>query len=289
MNNTEMEYEKILKLVNSFNSAEYLTKKQKEQRIKYFNVWNNPDIIGPTKCPYDSPEYCALNCPILLTKEIDRIIKCSNDLDALTYIAMSLGSGAETIKDIYAAKRIYEFIREEARKTKNMDAYLWTNIHLGELLALPIGFGNPRKAMPYFQEDYELIMNNSANELGIDEHSYSSIRYWPAMCLAFCFESFGQQEKADEMYRSVTRDLSEGIDLYAIFIRIINKVRSIIAPQPKQLEISADELEKAIKEVLKRNGGKKHSGFAKFEGQVKNWRERARILRQSTAEKEKLN
>ena len=74
-----------------------------------------------------------------------------------------------------------------------------------------------------------------------------------------------------------------------IFIRIVNKLRSIIAPKPEQLEVLADELEEAVKETLRRNGGKKHSGFAKFEGQVRSWRERARILRQSATGKKKLN
>jgi len=280
------EYEKILKLVNSFNSSGNLTKKQKEQRVKYFNMWNNPSIRGITGNPYDSPAYCELNSSVLSTEEIECIIQSTDDLEALCEIAMSLGCGDETIKDIHAAKKIYECIREETQKVGDVKEYLWTNIHLGELLALPIGFCNPKKAMPYFRENYDLIMNNSAEKLGIPNADYGSLRYWSAMCLAFCYENFGHQEKADEIYKSVTRDLPEGIDLYAIFIRIVNKDRSIILPKPEQLEKFADQLEKAVKETLKRNGGKKSLGFAKFEHQPKSWRKRARILREKISLKE---
>ncbi len=274
------EYEKILKLVNSFNSSENLTKKQKEQRVKYFNIWNNPSIRGITGNPYDSPAYCEFNSPVLSTEEIECIIQSTEDLDALCEIAMSFDCGDETIRDIHAAKKIYEYIREKAKNISDMKEYLWINIHLGELLALPIKFDNPKKAMPYFQENYDLIMNNSAEKLEIPDADYGSLRYWSAMCVAFCYESFGQQEKADKIYKSVTRDLPKGIDLYAAFIRIVNKARSIVSPKPEQLEKIADQLEKAVKETLKRNGGNKGQGFAKFENQPKNWRERARILRE---------
>ncbi len=274
------EYEKILKLVNSFNSSENLTKKQKEQRVKCFNIRKNPDIMGPTMCPYDSPAYCSLNSPVLSTEEIECIIQSTEDLDALCEIAMSLDWGDETIRDIHATKKIYEYIRDETQKIGDMKEYLWTNIHLGELLALPIGFGNSKKAMPYFRENYDLIMNNPAEKLEIPDADYGSLRYWSAMCVAFCYENFGQQEKANKIYKSVTRDLPEGIDLYAIFIRIVNKARSIILPKPEQLEKFADQLEEAVKETLKRNGGKKSLGFAKFENQPKSWRARARILKE---------
>ncbi|MCX7847907.1 MAG: hypothetical protein N2595_07760 [bacterium] len=80
-------YERVQALLSGPAITAKMTPAERAQRELYFDAFNKPETIGPTKCPYDSPTYLSLTNRVLTEEEIDLILASTADVDKLFQIA----------------------------------------------------------------------------------------------------------------------------------------------------------------------------------------------------------
>lgn len=124
-----------------------MTAEQRAQRRLHFDAYNKLEIIGPTKCPYDSLLYLSLTNPVLTKEEIELLLHSTSDWEKLFQLALDVADGNGKLRDIHAAEKFFENLVEEARKRHDINNYLahyalWLNIECCRL-----GWQIPRGAL----------------------------------------------------------------------------------------------------------------------------------------------
>jgi tetratricopeptide (TPR) repeat protein len=267
-----------------------MTEEQKAQRRRHFNAFNNPEVIGATGCPYDSPAYAyrALTNSVLSQAEIALVVESTPNLDELIGIAADFATGDQKLRDVPAARKMYEYVRATARERGDMDVYLSATRMLAENLALPMySPQNIPKAQALFSEVVDICRAKDADGLGIDSVSYHIHYDWSLLGLAFCYEQTGDQDKAEAVYSwRLDKDGPEKRERASIansYNRILNRVRAMLNPRPEELTEQAQELDVVAEQFRRLNKYVQSPLLTKIVKQAAHFRQRAGALSQANS------
>lgn len=274
-------YERLQALLSTPAITDDMTPEQRAQRELHFDAYNKPEIIGPTKCPYDSLLYLSLTNPVLTTEEIELLLHSTSDLEKLFQLAVDVADGNGKLRDVHAAEKLFEHLIEEARKRNDVNNYLGGLRSLGEHRMLPIGLSDPARAVTLHEEVITMCEQRDAAALGITPVEWEIHYSWSLGCLAYCYEQLGDMAAAEAAYAKIMAMAPNREDLGARFIRITNRARAQRCPKAAELLAQAQELDALAEAYYALHGSMDSPLLEKIVGQARSFRERAGILQQN--------
>gem|GEM_PF-2436855 len=245
-----------------------MTAEQQAERRRHFDAFNNKDIIGATGNPYDSPAYRRLTNSVLSQAEILWIIESTPDLNTLLTLANDIAAGQGKMRDVPAARYIYEYIRSQARERGDMNLCAYATLILGQEFALPISQQDIPRAQALFMEIIDMYRANDALNKDLEQ--------WSKARLAYCYEQRGAVDKAEAVYAEIIADSKNKAiaEINDRWNRIINQA-SVVDPSPQKLIAFAQELDILADKYRKISD---HPFVFTLEGQAASFRRRAAIL-----------
>jgi len=275
-------FDRLRELLSGPALTDAMTQEERVERQRHFNAVNNPAIIGATGCPYDSPEYRTMTNSVLSESDIALIIESAPDLNQLLEIAIDFAAGYGKLRDVPAARRMYEYIKGKALERGDMDLYISATRALAEDLALPMAHQDITRARALFSEIADICRAKNAATLGMDSKSYDIHYTWSLAGLAYCYEQMGDKEKAEGVYTwLVDKSGAQRTELAFVscdFIRILNRARAMLNPSPEQLSALALELDVAAQQCRTKNNNVQSPLLTKIVLQAASFRRRADVL-----------
>ncbi len=276
------EFERLISQINLLKSCDRLTQDQKQKRTKYFDVWNNSAIMGVTGSPFDSKEYRGMTDAILSQDEIDNLVKSTNSFPALLDVALNVSAGIDTIRDVPAARQILEYIRSNT-KENNFSLYIDATRTLGEDFSSPLSDSNLEYAKKLFNEVFNLCLEKSWDELGINKDLHKMHEFWAVIGLAHCYEMQGLCDLANdtfEKFKNKSMHRTKRIDLAIKFAKLLIRAR-VVDPSPKTLLALADEFDNLADSARQKSNVKNNPLINKCVGTSEHLRKRTKILEES--------
>lgn len=273
-------YQRLQALLSTPATTEDMTPELRAQRELHFDAYNKPDIIGPTKCPYDSLTYLSLTNPVLTDGEIELLLHSTSDLDKLLQLGFDIAYGNGKLRDVQAAEKIFMHIAQEAYKRNDMNTYLGALRSLGEHRMVPIGLSDPARSVKLFEEVIAVCEQRDATALGIKAAEREIHYTWSLGCLAYCHEQLGDMAAAEAAYTKLIATAPNRENLGARFMRITNRARAQKCPHADELLAHAEELDALANSYRALHGSAESPLLDKIVGQARSFRERAQILQQ---------
>lgn len=286
------DYDRLHVLLTTPGIREEMSDKEKELRMLHFNALHNPELMGITGSPYDSTavRYRMLTGAVYSVEDIHFIIDNTPDLWELLRIAHGISSGDNMLRDVHAARHIYDAISRMAEEQGNMSLYYYMFMPLGDAYAYPTAPSDIEKAMAYYQQGIDLFNAHSIEELGYTDNLWRIPWNYQHKGLAFCYEMMGEYDKAQEIYDVMARAIDERTEAHkkgigkpvARWYEILNAAKKQINATPEQLEDLARQLDEAAQEYYAVVNDPSDPFLHTYYGQAQRFRSSAALLRAHT-------
>ncbi len=276
------EFERLISHVNSLKTRDGLTQKQFQKRAKYFDVWNNPAIMGNTGSPFDSKEYRGMTDAVLSHEEIDNLVKSTNNFHALLDVALDMSAGFGTLRDVPAARQVLEHIRTKTKKN-DISLYISATRVLGEDYSSPFSDSNLKYAEKLFNEVFNLCLEKSWEELGLGKELHQMHEFWAVIGLAHCYERQGLCELKNDTFEKFKNKSMHGTKRTEIAIKFAKLlIRSrVVDPNPETLLALANKFDNLADYDRKQSNVKNNPLIAKCNATSEHLRKRAKKLEET--------